>query len=259
MSHVICEKNAGAVIKSYSPNLIVHPYLYESQNVPKGIEIPDIVSKVTGVLDRVHVVVIGPGLGRDSLMLNTVAVIITEARNRDLPIVIDADGLYLIQSNMDLIRNYRQAVLTPNIMEFKRLADAAGIEANVEPTKKAALLANKFGGVTILEKGKYDYISNGHTTIVSDIPGGLKRVSGQGDTLSGSIATFLAWRKAYLDKLWEHSGDLSEEHLMLLASFGGSVITRKAAALAFQKKGRAVVTSDISDEVGPAFKELFEN
>ena len=44
--------------------------------------------------------------------------------------------------------------------------------------------------------------------------------------MTGSLATFLAWRKAYLDKIWEHDGELDEVELLALAAFGGSAITR---------------------------------
>lgn len=64
-------------------------------------------------------------------------------------------------------------------------------------------LAEAFGGVTIIQKGPKDYISNGKQTIVCDIKGGLKRSGGQGDTLTGCLVTFLAWKKAYQDRLWE--------------------------------------------------------
>jgi hypothetical protein len=45
------------------------------------------------------------------------------ARARNLYIVIDADGLYVIQDEPALVRGYRKAVLTPNVVEFKRLCD----------------------------------------------------------------------------------------------------------------------------------------
>ena len=35
-----------------------------------------------------------------------------------------------------------------------------------------------------------------------DAEGGLKRMGGQGDILSGAIAAFLAWGKAYEDGVW---------------------------------------------------------
>lgn len=268
MSHVICEKSAGPVIKSYSPNLIVHPYLYESQNKPSNIEMDDIIARVNSVLDRVHVVVVGPGLGRDQLMLDTAAEIINQAKKRKMPIIVDADGLYLVQKNLDLIKGYTECVLTPNVVEFARLIEAAGLgasasassekQSNTDENNMAFLLAKALGHVTVLEKGNVDRISNGYKTIINDMPGGLKRVSGQGDTLSGSLATFFAWRRHYLDSPWEKPRlNLGESDLALLAAFGASATTRRASALAFEAKNRATLTSDITNHVGHAFYTLF--
>jgi ATP-dependent NAD(P)H-hydrate dehydratase len=40
-------------------------------------------------------------------------------------IVIDADGLWLISQNMDLVRGYKKCILTPNAVEFERLVAGA--------------------------------------------------------------------------------------------------------------------------------------
>uniref|UniRef100_A0A914V265 ATP-dependent NAD(P)H-hydrate dehydratase n=1 Tax=Plectus sambesii TaxID=2011161 RepID=A0A914V265_9BILA len=56
--HVFCPKEAATVIKSYSPELIVHPLLSVGNGDNKWKEIFD-------WLDRVNAVVIGPGLGRN--------------------------------------------------------------------------------------------------------------------------------------------------------------------------------------------------
>jgi NAD(P)H-hydrate repair Nnr-like enzyme with NAD(P)H-hydrate dehydratase domain len=42
-----------------------------------------------------------------------------------------------------------------------------------------------------------------YTVLVCDSEGGLKRMGGQGDILSGVIATFLAWGKGYEDGAWK--------------------------------------------------------
>lgn len=66
------------------------------------------------------------------------------------------------------------------------------------PTEKlASILSNAFGGVTILQKGEHDIVSNGDRTEIVDIAGGLKRVGGQGDITSGTVGTFLAWGYNY--------------------------------------------------------------
>lgn len=46
------------------------------------------------------------------------------AREKDLYIVIDADGLWLVQEDPEVVKGYKKAVLTPNVVEFKRLCDA---------------------------------------------------------------------------------------------------------------------------------------
>lgn len=277
MSHVICTPAAASVIKTYSPNLMVHPLMRQSppssaHDLPAADTDPDqIAQRIIDMLSRLHVVVIGPGLGRDPLMQETVARVITAARKRGTPVVLDADALALVQKDPDLVRGYELAVLTPNVVEFGRLCSSLGIEEEVKKaaeqagdvsgegreTAKVEALARKLDGVTIVQKGGKDYISNGKTTLKVDIEGGLKRSGGQGDTLTGSIATFLGWRKAYLDGLWDTKGNLDENETVGLAAFGGSVVTRECSRLAFYKKGRSLQASDLTDEVHTAFLNLF--
>ncbi|XP_024434599.2 ATP-dependent (S)-NAD(P)H-hydrate dehydratase isoform X5 [Desmodus rotundus] len=62
LSHVFCTREAAPVIKSYSPELIVHPVL----------DSPDAVHEVEKWLPRLHALVVGPGLGRDDALLENV-------------------------------------------------------------------------------------------------------------------------------------------------------------------------------------------
>lgn len=231
-SHVICEPQASQVIKTYSPNLMVHPLMRQSSHASSSDSASSIAKSVIDMLPRLHVLVIGPGLGRDSLMQDTVAQVIEAARKENMPIVLDADGLNIAQTKPDLIQGYRECILTPNVVEFGRLCKAKGLDPKeLSEGQGAEKLAKAFGGVTIIQKGAKDYISNGEQTYVSDLQGGLKRSGGQGDTLTGSLATFLAWRKAYLDKIWDHEGDLDKHELLALAAFGGSSVTRVSASI----------------------------
>jgi ATP-dependent NAD(P)H-hydrate dehydratase len=186
-----------------------------------------IAEAIIAMLSRVHVLVVGPGLGRDPLMQDTCALVIKAARDNSTPFVLDADGLYLAQTRPELVQGCKECILTPNIVEFGRLCKSKGIDMkDIEDGKGAEMLSKAFGGVTIIQKGSKDFISNGTRTFVSDLEGGLKRSGGQGDTLTGSLGTFLAWRKAYLDKIWDHDGSLDSAELLALAAFGGSSITR---------------------------------
>ena len=192
-----------------------------------------IAQRIIDMLPRLHVLVIGPGLGRDPLMHKTLAIVIQAAREKQLPIVIDADALQIVQSDPDLVKGYSGAILTPNVVEFKRLVDALKIDIQAETeTSGVEAMAKALGGVTIIEKGNKDFISNGTTTLVNDMKGGKKRSGGQGDTLTGTVATFLAWRKAYIDGLWDVGDDkFGADESMGLAAFGGSAVTRVSREL----------------------------
>lgn len=50
---------------------------------------------------------------------------------------------------------------------------------------------------------------------------------------------------------------LALQDIPLLASIGGSNITRTSSRIAFKKYGRGVLTSNMLEEVGPAYAELF--
>ena len=256
MSHVICEPGAGAVIKTYSPNLMVHPYMRQSKNLGTNESIDSVSQQVIDMLDRLHVLVIGPGLGRDEAMQETCARVITEAKKRNIPFVLDADGLMLATQRPELVKGYSECILTPNVVEFGRLAKAMGVDVEKgDKTKLCAELANRYG-VTIIQKGPQDFISNGKQTLISDGEGGLKRSGGQGDTLTGSLATLLAYRSAYHDGLWDRGAELSREETLAIVAYGGSSITRECSRLAYKENGRSLQAGDLTGHVHEAFKSV---
>ncbi|KAG0636084.1 H-hydrate dehydratase [Tuber brumale] len=239
---------------------MVHPYMRQSHHAQEGIQSAEEISQKTiDLLERLHAIVIGPGLGRDSLMQDTAAHIIEAAKARDMPMVVDADGLFLVQNRPSIIKDYAKAILTPNKAEFARLCKTMQVDPqDGDETEVCAKLARAFGGVTIVQKGPKDYISNGKQTFICDLEGGLKRTGGQGDTLTGSLGTFLAWTRAYRERVWNHDNSLSDSELISLSAFGAAAITRYCSRVAYEKKGRALQASDLSVEVGNAFKYLFE-
>ncbi|KAM5503357.1 putative ATP-dependent NAD(P)H-hydrate dehydratase [Microsporum canis] len=298
MSHVICEPSAATVIKTYSPNLMVHPILQSTSSVGNGNasnNISDHVKPILDFLPRLHVLVIGPGLGRDPLTQKITAGVIKEAIKQKVALVMDADALVLVQNDPKLIHGYDECILTPNVVEFARLSKSVGLDppandgkSGVDKDKSASeaceRLSRALGGVLIIQKGPHDVISNGDVSVISDVEGGRKRSGGQGDTLTGSLGTFMAWRKAYHDGLWEdgcspsnddgsgHSAEMIEKELygdsynggnkmsrkttLLLAAWAGSAITRECSRRAFLTKGRSMQAGDLTEEVHGSFMEL---
>ena len=54
--------------------------------------------------------------------------VMKKLRKEEKPLVIDADGLYIVTKNLDLVKGYPHAILTPNKNEYERLADRLGID-----------------------------------------------------------------------------------------------------------------------------------
>ena len=240
---------------------MVSPLLRSTDSVssasdPSG---DDVAKPILDMLPRLHVLVIGPGLGRDPITLKQVASIIKAARSRDppVPMVLDADCLWLIQQQPDLIKGYKDCILTPNVVEFARLAKAIHSNVKSGDPNECKKLAEALGGVCIIQKGREDYISNGQSTTICDLQGGLKRSGGQGDTLTGSLGTFLAWREIYHDGSWDVGKEpMSRADTLLVAAFAGSAITRECSRRAFEKRGRSLQAGDLTEEVHQAFLTL---
>jgi len=264
LSYVFCEPSAAPTIKSYSPNLMVSPILRSTSSIsqaqkeqePSGEELA---KPIVDMLPRLHVLVIGPGLGRDVITQKQVKAVILAAKNHSppIPMVLDADALWLVQTDPDMIKGHKECILTPNVVEFGRLAKSAGMDVQKgDPAKSCQELSKILGGVCIIQKGPVDYISQGVDTTTSEFEGGLKRAGGQGDTLTGSLGTFLAWRETYHEKLWDIGEEMSREETLLAAAFGGSAITRECSRRAFAKRQRALQASDLTDEVHESFLTL---
>lgn len=265
LSYVFCEPSAAPTIKSYSPNLMVSPILRSTASISQAQKDKDpsgeeLAKPILDMLPRLHVLVIGPGLGRDPVTQKQVKAVIVAARKQDppVPMVLDADALWLVQTDPDLIKGHKECILTPNVVEFGRLAKSVGLDhQSSDPEKACQELSKILGGVCIIQKGAVDYISQGTQTTISDFQGGLKRAGGQGDTLTGSLGTFLAWREIYHEGLWDVEGEkMSRDETLLVAAFGGSAITRECSRRAFEKRQRSLQASDLTDEVHNAFLTL---
>lgn len=259
LSHVFCTKDAAPVIKSYSPELIVHPVLEESYNI-KDEEKERISGKVLAEIDkwleRFDCLVVGPGLGRDPFLLGCVGQIMSHARQRNVPIVVDGDGLFLITDNPDLVSGYQLAVLTPNINEYKRLVKKVlNCEVNDQDAhQELQLLAKQIGGVTIMRKGKSDLISDGDIVKSVSQYGSPRRCGGQGDILSGSVAVFVSWAHQHSSGAGVDS--TSQMNPTVMGCMAGSILLRKAASLAFASKRRSTLTSDIIELLGRSLEEI---
>jgi ATP-dependent NAD(P)H-hydrate dehydratase len=130
-------------------------------------------------------------------------------------------------------------------------------------------VSRSLGNVTIVCKGAHDIIANAAVTdnMVCDERGSLRRCGGQGDILSGCIATFVGWwwrscraRAAGAVGGGVGVGEGGDDDVagLVLAAHAGCTLLRVAARDAFAVSARGTTTPDILQCLPKAFQGTFE-
>ncbi|KAI9326651.1 Ribokinase-like protein [Zopfochytrium polystomum] len=269
--HIVCDASSSPVIKGFSPDLIVHPYLrnestYTDTAPTPALAISAISSRIsTALLPRVHVVVIGPGLSRDAVALGVAERVAAAACGMGLPVVLDADGLHMLTRSPGLLRaSGGRAVVTPNRGEFERLCEAVGVplsppasgSASAASTAAAEELSRRLGGVVVVEKGAVDVVTDGSVTLLSTASSSPRRCGGLGDILAGVLATFVAWSTRPGASSSSSSSSSSSPPPLVASAMAASAVARRAALRGFAARGRSMVARDVLEEVGGAFVEV---
>jgi ADP-dependent NAD(P)H-hydrate dehydratase / NAD(P)H-hydrate epimerase len=149
---------------------------------------PEAVEAVLDAARHADSVVLGPGLGRSG---ETVAAARELIRRLQLPLVIDADALFALGSDLSLVA-HRTAptVLTPHHGEAGRLLDLA-VDA-VEADRVDAVRALARGTCVALLKGPATLVA-GRGRVAANATGGPGLATlGTGDVLAGVIGALLA-------------------------------------------------------------------
>lgn len=172
---------------------------------------------VPRILDKATACVIGPGLGElTGEALSTIMEMARYLGSRNVPIILDADAVHLYKQGV--FHDIESVILTPN-------------------HKEAINLSPRNGHICVY-KSKEDAVElNGTRTCVSN-ESSLKRCGGQGDILSGVLATAVS---------------LSPKDLVD-ACVSACELSRASSKLAFDQKGYSLITNDIFDAM-PAVLE----
>ncbi|OPX58316.1 MAG: putative carbohydrate kinase [Methanobacterium sp. PtaB.Bin024] len=177
---VACPHELSSIIRSYSPDLIVHPLSEDFLN-PKDTD------ELIKLSENFDAVVLGCGIGREeetSLAVNDLVVEIEK------PIVIDADALKLISPWVLPRRNY-ETVITPHAGEFKEFSgrDAPkDLESRMEVIKDVSTESE----TTVLLKGPTDIIARNDNLKLNNTGNPGMTVGGTGDCLAGLTGALLA-------------------------------------------------------------------
>lgn len=142
------------------------------------------IEEIAKILDRMDAVLIGPGIGRS---VGTERVLTWLLQHFDRPIVIDADGIYLLRDHIDILRGRTcPVVITPHEGEFCQLMG----QASFNRTEAAVEAARKLCSIVVL-KGHNTVITDGNTVYINTTGNPGMAVGGSGDVLAGIITALL--------------------------------------------------------------------
>ena len=176
--------------------------------------------------EKISVVAIGPGLGRDAwahrLLMQAIAL--------DLPMVLDADALNLMAENNIQIK--MPHIITPHPGEAARLLSVENTsDVQIDRFTAIRQLYELVQGVVVL-KGSGTLIYDGEQLAVCPYGNPAMAVAGMGDVLTGVIAAFVA-----------QGLDLNQ------AAITGVCVHALAGDLAAGGDVRGVLASDVIDAI----------
>ncbi|WP_223670888.1 NAD(P)H-hydrate dehydratase [Kangiella shandongensis] len=216
-------------------------------------ETEDMAAELSAQLTRFQAIAIGPGLGRGETARRRFEQVLYTIKDRDVPLVVDADGLYwLAKGDYQLPAN---SVLTPHAGEGVRLLNAQEQDVlasgRIEPQlsvdtayveqnriKVAENLARKYNSICLL-KGAATIISNGTETYITAGAHPAMSTAGLGDVLTGLMGSLLAQGV----ELMEAALLSSELHFAAGQSAAGA-------------RDRGVLASEVSDELNVLINQL---
>ncbi len=170
-----------------------------TSKIPDDIEINDFIKNQ---LPKYSSILIGPGLGASRKSYKLVIEIL---KNAKIPVVVDADGLNVLDLNKDsMILKQREytTILTPHMGEFSKLIelDKSEIERN-----KFKILKDfsKRLNVTIVLKDAFTFIGRPDGNIfVNNISNNGLATAGSGDVLAGIIVGLLGQSQSVDETNW---------------------------------------------------------
>ncbi|MHA1378728.1 MAG: NAD(P)H-hydrate dehydratase [Candidatus Helarchaeota archaeon] len=170
-------------LRNFSPNLIV-------RDLPGNILTEAAMPLIEKLINWSSSVAIGPGLGVEKETVQAVLKIVEKTQKLNIPLVIDADALKAISTNLDKLIT-SQIVLTPHQGEFQIISGSDLTNFDLKTKVTSVVEFAKKIGVTILLKGHEDIVSNGKNIKINLTGTPAMTVGGTGDVLTGIIACLI--------------------------------------------------------------------
>ncbi len=189
------------------------------------------ISVIESMQDKMHAILIGPGIGRDDRTKRAIASLLEKVK---APMIIDADALHMI----DLNKVPEGTVITPHRGEFRALFGEHPPE-DIAERKEMVMQKAKEYGITIVLKGPVDVISDGERAMLNRSGVPRMAVGGTGDVLAGVITSLIG-------------RGMEPYHAARLGSF----ITGYAGEKAFAEKSYGMIATDVIEKIPEVLKEF---
>ncbi len=186
--------------------------------------------EVKQALSSVDVIALGPGLGQSSWSEALYEMSIDYACERDIPLLIDADGLNWLVKKQSAWQVRDKCVFTPHPGEVARMLGISTADVQVNRIGAAKAIVERFGGIVVL-KGAETLIATKDEDLQKCNEGNPAMASaGMGDLLTGIIAGLMAqgltpWQAAQLGVvLHARAGDEAQEARQSYALLASDVL-----------------------------------
>jgi NAD(P)H-hydrate epimerase len=203
----------------------------------------DAYARASQLAERADVIAIGPGLTSNDESTRRFVRSIVERRN--VPVVIDADGLNALASRTSDLCGSAELplVLTPHIGEMRRLLGVGDEDALKDRVRVAREFATMHQLILVLKGSRTVTAAPDGRVFVNPTGNAGLGTAGAGDTLTGIITGFIAQAR----------GALKDRADVLQAVLAAIYVGGLAGDLAARERGmRTMVASDIREHLGAA-------
>ncbi len=217
--YVVSPNKCAKIIKSYSPDYIV--YSTEKRNF-----VLEDVEYLKALSEKADSILVGVGMGRCKETIETVIEFMKSITCKK--IVIDADGLFAVKGNLEILKK-NDVCITPHLSEYRLLFGEHLTEENI-------LINSEKYNIKIVAKGEIDLISDGKRIIKNFTGNAGMTTGGTGDILSGLITAF------------------SNKGTILEAACAGTFLNGIAGDITSEEMGMNFRSSDMLQRIPEALK-----
>ena len=184
---IVCAPEA---VNAVLEQRLVEPVTRPLPSDDDGRLTPAAADDILAAAERADAVALGPGLGRSEGTRELVRVLLERL---DLPVVLDADGLWAAAERLYWVEDRRAAtVLTPHEGELAALFAWASGEVGARRLTSVQQLADVARGCSVLKGADTLVAVPDAGVFVCDLGNPGLATAGTGDVLTGAIAAFLA-------------------------------------------------------------------